>query len=111
MRGCGRSRLQLYLVLVLLLQLPLLVPLQLRNWSLCLGRENVVYLGEGIGLSELIDETEACMRACRLSASDQAYFLFDHLEGKAREEIKQFYCRTGGTSWNHHHFTRSLWVF
>lgn len=28
------------------------------------------------------------MRARHLSASDQAFFLFDHLEGEVREEIK-----------------------
>lgn len=28
------------------------------------------------------------MRACHLSTFDQAFFLFDHLEGEAREEIK-----------------------
>lgn len=42
----------------------------------------------GIGLAEWIEEAQACMRARHLSISDQAYFLFDHLEGEAREEIK-----------------------
>ncbi len=28
------------------------------------------------------------MRLCHLSAADQAFFLFDHLEGEAREEIR-----------------------
>lgn len=42
----------------------------------------------GIGLSEWMEEVQACMRARRLSPSDQAFFLFDHLEGEARDEIK-----------------------
>lgn len=42
----------------------------------------------GIGLAEWLEEVQACMRARRLSTSDQAFFLFDHLEGEAREEIK-----------------------
>lgn len=42
----------------------------------------------GIGLTEWLEEVQACMRARHLSASDQAFFLFDHLEGEAREEIK-----------------------
>ena len=42
----------------------------------------------GIGLNEWSEEVQACMRARRLSTSDQAFFLFDHLEGEAREEIK-----------------------
>lgn len=28
------------------------------------------------------------MRICNLSLADQAFFLFEHLEGEAREEIK-----------------------
>ncbi len=42
----------------------------------------------GIGLEEWIEEAQACMRARHLSTFDQAFFLFDHLEGEAREEIK-----------------------
>ncbi|KAK7921984.1 hypothetical protein WMY93_008886 [Mugilogobius chulae] len=42
----------------------------------------------GISLGEWLDEAQACMRARHLSAADQAFFLFDHLEGEAREEIK-----------------------
>ncbi|KAK0150708.1 hypothetical protein N1851_008178 [Merluccius polli] len=42
----------------------------------------------GIGLTEWLEEVQACMRARHLSASDQAFFLLDHLEGEAREEIK-----------------------
>ncbi|XP_061574028.1 uncharacterized protein LOC133440726 [Cololabis saira] len=42
----------------------------------------------GIGLAEWLEEVQACMRARHLSTSDQAFFLFDHLEGEAREEIK-----------------------
>ncbi|XP_058482270.1 uncharacterized protein LOC131457315 [Solea solea] len=42
----------------------------------------------GIGLDEWIEEAQACMRARHLSTLDQAFFLFDHLEGETREEIK-----------------------
>lgn len=42
----------------------------------------------GIGVEEWIEEAQACMRARYLSTFDQAFFLFDHLEGEAREEIK-----------------------
>lgn len=42
----------------------------------------------GIGLTEWLEEVQACMRARHLSTTDQAFFLFDHLEGEAREEIK-----------------------
>lgn len=42
----------------------------------------------GMGLTEWLEEVQACMRARHLSTSDQAFFLFDHLEGEAREEIK-----------------------
>jgi len=42
----------------------------------------------GIGLSEWMEEVQASMRARHLSQSDQAFFLFDHLEGEARDEIK-----------------------
>ncbi|KAL0174035.1 hypothetical protein M9458_030003, partial [Cirrhinus mrigala] len=42
----------------------------------------------GIGINEWIEGAQACIRARYLSVSDQAFFLFDHLEGKAREEIR-----------------------
>lgn len=42
----------------------------------------------GIGLTEWLEEARACMRARHLSTLDQAFFLFDHLEGEARDEIK-----------------------
>lgn len=42
----------------------------------------------GIGLTEWWEEVQACMRARHLSVVDQAFFLFDHLEGEAREEMK-----------------------
>lgn len=42
----------------------------------------------GIGIDEWVDEAQACMRVRHLSVADQAYFLFDHLEGEAREEIR-----------------------
>lgn len=42
----------------------------------------------GVGITEWVEEVQACMRARHLSVSDQAFFLFDHLEGEAREEIR-----------------------
>lgn len=42
----------------------------------------------GINLGEWLEEAEACMRARHLSQADRAFFLFDHLKGEAREEIK-----------------------
>jgi len=42
----------------------------------------------GISVSEWVEEVQACMRARNLSAADQAFFLYDHLEGEARDEIK-----------------------
>ena len=46
----------------------------------------------GIGLSEWMEEVQVCMRARHLSQLDQAFFLFDHLEGEARDEIKYRPC-------------------
>lgn len=42
----------------------------------------------GTGIDEWVEEAEACMRARYLSKIDKAFFLFDHLEGEAREEIR-----------------------
>nr|XP_055039117.1 uncharacterized protein LOC129426946 [Misgurnus anguillicaudatus]XP_055039118.1 uncharacterized protein LOC129426946 [Misgurnus anguillicaudatus]XP_055039119.1 uncharacterized protein LOC129426946 [Misgurnus anguillicaudatus]XP_055039120.1 uncharacterized protein LOC129426946 [Misgurnus anguillicaudatus]XP_055039121.1 uncharacterized protein LOC129426946 [Misgurnus anguillicaudatus] len=42
----------------------------------------------GIGIDEWVEEAQACIRARCLSTADQAFFLFDHLEGEAREEIR-----------------------
>lgn len=42
----------------------------------------------GIGITDWVEEVQACMRARHLSAADQALFIFDHLEGEAKEEIK-----------------------
>ncbi|KAI3377319.1 hypothetical protein L3Q82_008522 [Scortum barcoo] len=42
----------------------------------------------GIGIAEWMEELQACVRARRLSVADQALFIFDHLEGEAKEEIK-----------------------
>ncbi len=43
---------------------------------------------EGVGINEWVEEAQACMRVRCLSTADKAYFLFDHLEGEAREEIR-----------------------
>lgn len=42
----------------------------------------------GIGLSEWVGEVETIMRTWLLSWSDQAFFLLDHLEGEAKDEIR-----------------------
>lgn len=42
----------------------------------------------GVNLNEWIDEAKACIRIRHLSVADQAFFLFDHLAGEAREEIR-----------------------
>lgn len=42
----------------------------------------------GVGLNEWLEEAKACMRARHLSFVDQAFFLYDHLEGEARDEIR-----------------------
>ena len=42
----------------------------------------------GIGIVEWVEEVRASMRARRLAPVDQAYFIFDHLEGPAKDEIK-----------------------
>lgn len=42
----------------------------------------------GLGFDEWEEEVQACMRPRHLSPADQAFFLFDHLEGEAKEEIK-----------------------
>lgn len=42
----------------------------------------------GISLGDWLEEAEACMRARHLVTADKAFFLFDHLDGEAREEIK-----------------------
>lgn len=44
----------------------------------------------GMKINDWIEEADSCMRARHLSARDQAFFLFDHLDGEARQEIK--YC-------------------
>lgn len=42
----------------------------------------------GMGIVEWAEEIQACARARHLPAAEQALFIFDHLEGEAREEIK-----------------------
>lgn len=44
----------------------------------------------GMNIDEWVEEAHACMRARHLAPVDQAFFLVDHLEGEARDEIK--YC-------------------
>lgn len=42
----------------------------------------------GIPVEDWIDEIRATLRTRRLSVVDQAYFIFDHLEGEAKDEIR-----------------------
>lgn len=42
----------------------------------------------GIGVDEWVEEARACMRIRNMTPAEQAYFLYDHLEGEARDEIK-----------------------
>lgn len=42
----------------------------------------------GISLSDWLEEVKTSMRARHLASTDKAHFLYDHLEGEAREEIK-----------------------
>lgn len=42
----------------------------------------------GIGITDWMEEVQVCMRARHLSIADQALFIFDHLEGEAKDEIK-----------------------
>ena len=41
-----------------------------------------------VNINEWIEEAQTCMRTRCLTTKDQAFFLFDHLEGEAREEIR-----------------------
>lgn len=42
----------------------------------------------GVGIDEWVEEVNACVRARHLSPRDQAYFMFDHLDGEAKDEIR-----------------------
>lgn len=42
----------------------------------------------GTGIDEWVEEAQACMQARYLSKVDIAFFLYDYLEGEAREEIR-----------------------
>lgn len=42
----------------------------------------------GISIDEWVEEVQACMQVPHLSIADRAFFVFDHLEGEAREEIR-----------------------
>lgn len=42
----------------------------------------------GIGVDEWVEEVKASMRVRHVGPADRAAFIFDHLEGEARDEIK-----------------------
>lgn len=51
-------------------------------------RKCPVFKGGSGNIDEWEEEVRACMRARHLSRADQAFFIYDHLEGDARVEIK-----------------------
>lgn len=62
-------------------------------------REQIVYVprerkcpmfrgSHGIGIDEWTEEVRASMRARYLGPLDQAYFIFDHLDGEAKDEVR-----------------------
>lgn len=65
----------------------------------CMAPERLVYLprerrcpvfrgSHGIGLDEWIEEVQVSMNMRHLGSHDRAFFIYDHLEGEARDEIK-----------------------
>lgn len=65
------------------------VPVQDRLVFVPRDRKCPYFSGKsGVSVGEWVEEAQACMRARHLSFTDQAFFLFDHLMGEAREEIK-----------------------
>lgn len=42
----------------------------------------------GLSIAEWVEEAQACIRGRHLSSAEKALFMYDHLEGEAREEIK-----------------------
>lgn len=42
----------------------------------------------GIGIEGWVEEVEACMRMRNMTIAERAFFLVDHLEGEAQDEIK-----------------------
>lgn len=65
------------------------VPVTERLIYLPRDRKCPMFRGKtGLSIVEWIEEVQACVRARHLSSSEQALFMYDHLEGEAREEIK-----------------------
>lgn len=44
--------------------------------------------GTGLSIFEWVEEVQACISGCPLSLAEKELFIYDHLEGKVREEIK-----------------------
>ena len=42
----------------------------------------------GVSIVEWVEEVQACIHSRHLSSAEKALFIYDHLEGEAREEIK-----------------------
>lgn len=42
----------------------------------------------GISIDEWVEEARACIHICNMTPAEQAYFLYDHPEGEARDKIK-----------------------
>lgn len=65
------------------------VPVMERLFFIPRERKCPVFRGNvGIGVMDWIEEARSSVRARHLSPLDQAYFVFDHLEGEAKEEIR-----------------------
>lgn len=70
------------------------VPPQRREQTVYLPRERKCPKFSGspvagtLTVDEWVEEVESCLRARHMSESDKAMFVYDHLEGTARTEIK-----------------------
>lgn len=59
----------------------------------------------GIGIVEWVNEVHASMWAWHLAPIDQAYLIYDHLEGPAKDEVKY------RPRHDHVHSPESVWMF
>lgn len=65
------------------------IPVTERLFYLPRDRKCPMFRGKtGLNITEWLEEVEACLRSRHLSPAEKALFIYDHLEGEAREEIK-----------------------
>lgn len=65
------------------------VPITERLIYLPRDRKCPMFRGRtGVSIVEWVEEVQACIRSRHLSSAEKALFIYDHLEGEAREEIK-----------------------